>query len=331
MKKVIAWIVLSCAVAVPAVSHAAPAPRVIGGHFSVSWLIYAVAPGSLIAWNNLTVGRGLEMQKLFVKQEVLSKEAVGSRTMGGMNVENLLVLKPTAIILADFVTQDIMSENLARHAGIDVVNIKFERFEDYAESIRQVGRATQAPERAAHLIDFVQKMLADLNGRVGSIPEAKRLKVFYASSPSGLETAAGNTVHDHVITYAGGRNAFPPGSALNKVRFKVTFEQLLEYDPDVVIVNDRTFAAKALNALPGWKGLRAVRAGRVYVIPDAPVSWMDQPVSMFQLMGAWWLASKLYPEQFPEGYRPMAERFFEELLQVKLDAKRWKAIEPEGR
>jgi iron complex transport system substrate-binding protein len=131
-----------------------------------------------------------------------------------------------------------------------------------------------------------------------------------------------------VIHYAGGINAFPPGAALNKVRFKVTFEHVLEYNPDVVIINDRTFAAK-VRTLPGWKCLRAVRTGRVYIIPDAPVSWMDRPVSMFQLMGSWWLASKLYPERFPEGYKPMAEKFFREFLQVELNATKWKLIDPE--
>jgi iron complex transport system substrate-binding protein len=327
MKRVLLFFILLCIVITAPSGTAASVPRLIGGHFSVSWLIYAVAPDSLIAWNNMTTGRALEFEKLFVRKDMLTKEAVGSRTMGGMNPESLLLLKPTAVVLADFVTTDIMSDSLAKKAGIEISQIKFERFEDYADSIREIGRLAQAQTRAAHLTEFVQSMLADLHKRVGSIPESKRLKVFYASSPSGLETATGNTVHDHVITYAGGRNAFPAGSALNKVRFKVTFEQILEYDPDVVIINDRAFAEKNIKTLPGWQTLRAVKAGRVYVVPDAPVSWLDQPVSMFQLAGAWWLAAKLYPEQFPEGYRPMIERFFDEFLQVKMDAQRWKAIE----
>lgn len=329
MKKIIFLIVLFCSVVMPIENKAAPIPRLIGGHISVTWLIYAVSPEALCAWNNPNVGRALQMQKLFVKKEVLEKESVGSRTMGGMNVESLLIQKPTAIILADFVRQEIMSEKMSKNAEIEVVNIKFERFEDYPESIREIGRVAQAQKRAAHLANFVENMLLDLKKRVGSIPDGKRLKVYYASSPNGLETAAGNTVHDHVISYAGGQNAFPPGSALNKVRFKVTFEQVLEYNPDVVIINDLEFAAK-IHTLPGWKTLRAVKSGKVYIIPDAPVSWMDRPVSMFQLMGSWWLASKLYPERFPEGYKPMTEKFFQEFLQVKLDAEKWKMINTEG-
>jgi iron complex transport system substrate-binding protein len=330
MKNIIIYlIILFCGIAMPATGETTQAPRLIGGHTSVTWLIYAVSPDALCAWNNPNVGRALQMQKLFVKKEVLERAAVGSREMGGMNVESLLLQKPTAIILADFVKQEIMSERMAKNAGVEVVKLNFERFEDYPKSIREIGRVAYVSKRADHLARFVENIMLDLKKRVGSIPENKRMKVYYASSPNGMETAAGNTVHDHVISYAGGINAFPPKSALNKIRFKVTFEQVLEYNPDVVIINDREFATK-ITTLPGWKNLRAVKAGKVYTIPDAPVSWMDRPVSMFQLMGSWWLASKLYPDKFPEGYKPMAEKFFQELLQTKLDAARWKMIDPEG-
>jgi iron complex transport system substrate-binding protein len=330
MKKIIFATILCCIFAMPIENKAEmPTPRLIGGHASVTWLAYAVSPEALCAWNNPSVGRSLQMQRLFVKKEVLEKKAIGSREMGGINVESWLLLKPTAIILADYVTQDIMSEKMLKNSGIEVVKINFEKFEDYPQSILEIGRVAREPKRAANLAKFVENMQKDMKKRVGSIPEYKRLKVYYSSSPNGGETAAGNTVHDHVISYAGGINAFPPGSALNKVRFKVTFEQVLEYDPDVVIINDREFATK-IRTLYGWKNLRAVKAGRVYMIPDAPVSWMDRPVSMFQLMGSWWLASKLYPDKFPEGYKPMAEKFFNEFLQIKLDAQKWKMIDTEG-
>jgi iron complex transport system substrate-binding protein len=330
MKKIIIAGVLCFIFTIPIENKAeVPNPRLIGGHASVTWLTYAVSPEALCAWNNPNVGQALQMQKLFVKKEVLEKKAVGSREMGGINVESWLLLKPTAIILADYVTQDIMSDKMLKNSGIEVIKINFEKLEDYPKSIIEIGRVAYASERAAHLAKFADNMAKELKKRVGSIPESKRLKVFYSSSPNGGETAAGNNVHDHVISYAGGINAFPPGSALNKVRFKVTFEQILEYDPDVVIINDREFAAK-IRKQHGWKNLRAVKAGRVYMIPDVPVSWMDRPVSMFQLMGSWWLASKLYPDKFPEGYKPMAEKFFQEFLQVKLDAQRWKMIDTEG-
>lgn len=304
-------------------------PRLIGGHPSVSWLIYIVAPQTLCSWNDPRTGRSLEIQKQFIRNEVRDLPEIGSRTMGGMNTESMLTLKPTAIITADFVRREVMSDSLLKNAGIETVNLNFDKFEYYPDGIRAIAKLAGTPERGERLAVFFSDMLTELNARVGSIPEEKRLKVYYAGGINGLETAAGNNVHDHIISYAGGKNAFPPHSALNKVRFKVSFEQLLEYDPDVIVISTREFANNFKNK-PGWSNLRAVKNGRAYLVPDAPVSWIDRPVSVFQLMGAWWLAAKLYPDKFPEGYRPMAERFFAECLQVTLDEPKWNLIDTDS-
>jgi len=319
----------------PAQEAAAPAdgqkktPRLIGGHPSVAWLIYIVAPQTLCTWNDPRTGRSLEIQNQFISKEVRDLPEIGSRTMGGMNTESMLTQKPTAIITADFVRREVMSDSLAKNAGIKIVNLNFDQFECYPDGIRTIGELAGTPERGEHLAAFFTEMLKELKNRVDSIPEEKRLKVYYAGGINGLETAAGNNVHDHIISYAGGKNAFPPHSALNKVRFKVSLEQLLEYDPDVIIISARE-VADGFKEKPGWKTLRAVKNNRVYLVPDAPVSWIDRPVTVFQLMGAWWLASKLYPDKFPEGYRPMAERFFKECLQVTLDELKWKLIDTDG-
>jgi len=300
-------------------------PRLIGGHQSVSWLIYAVSPDALCTWNDPRAGRSKDMEELFVRKETRSLPEVGSHKHGSMNTEGLLIMHPTAIIIADFTRRKVMSDSLMKNANVEVAHIEFDKFDQYPSSIRTIGRLAKAPERAEKLAKFVEHLNSELNARVGSIPKEKRVRVYYAASPNGLETAAGNTVHDHIISYAGGINVFPPKSALNRPRFKISFEQLVEYEPDVIIVYDREFAV-GIKEKAGWKNLRAVKNGKIYLVPSAPVSWIDRPVSMFQLMGAWWLATKLYPEKFPEGYRPMAEKYFQAFLQVKLDKERWEAM-----
>ena len=41
-----------------------------------------------------------------------------------------------------------------------------------------------------------------------------------------------------------------------------------------------------------------------------PFGWVDFPPSVNRLIGLWWLAKALYPEQFPEDLRPLTREFY---------------------
>ena len=79
----------------------------------------------------------------------------------------------------------------------------------------------------------------------------------------------------------------------------VSLEQVLLWNPDVIVTIDRDFAAN-VRSDPVWASVAAVRAGRVHLSPKMPFGWVDFPPSVNRLIGLWWLAKILYPEQFPE-------------------------------
>ena len=90
----------------------------------------------------------------------------------------------------------------------------------------------------------------------------------------------------------------------------VSVEQVLAWNPDVIITIDPGFAA-SVRTDPVWAPVKAVDSGRVYLSPSLPFSWVDFPPSVNRLIGLWWLAKALYPEQFAEDLRPITRDFFE--------------------
>jgi iron complex transport system substrate-binding protein len=74
--------------------------------------------------------------------------------------------------------------------------------------------------------------------------------------------AASGTFIDELITIAGGRNLFPE----LKLWPQVNLEEVLQRDPDVVILADTNTdePVAALRRLAGWRELRAVKDARVY-------------------------------------------------------------------
>jgi len=89
----------------------------------------------------------------------------------------------------------------------------------------------------------------------------------------------------------------------------VSVEQVLSWNPEVVVTIDRDFAAN-FRTESVWAEVAAVRAGRVHLSPKMPFGWVDFPPSVNRLIGLWWLAKILYPEQFPEDLKPMTRDFY---------------------
>ena len=69
-------------------------------------------------------------------------------------------------------------------------------------------------------------------------------------------------------------------------------------------------SSASVRADPVWKSVRAVREGRVYLVPQAPFPWMDFPPSVNRLIGLKWLGRVLYPAQFPEDLRQETRAFY---------------------
>ncbi|HZM43368.1 MAG TPA: iron ABC transporter substrate-binding protein, partial [Burkholderiales bacterium] len=90
---------------------------------------------------------------------------------------------------------------------------------------------------------------------------------------------------------------------------QVSIEQVLRWNPEVVITIDPNFYAAARGHAV-WGSVPAVKAGRIYLSPSLPYGWIDFPPSINRLIGLRWLARILYPQAFPEDLRPIVRDFY---------------------
>jgi iron complex transport system substrate-binding protein len=99
----------------------------------------------------------------------------------------------------------------------------------------------------------------------------------------------------------------------------VSIEQVLLWNPDVIITIDQDFAATVLSD-PTWAPVAAVRARRVHLSPKLPFGWVDFPPTVNRLIGLWWLGKILYPDLFPEDLRMLTREFYARYYHVTPDA-----------
>ena len=99
----------------------------------------------------------------------------------------------------------------------------------------------------------------------------------------------------------------------------VSIEQVLGWDPEVIVTIDQTFA-QTVATNPLWRGVSAVKSGRVHLSPKLPFGWIDFPPSVNRLPGLWWLGSKVFPSLFPEDLATLTRDFYKLFYQVDLSA-----------
>ena len=140
------------------------------------------------------------------------------------------------------------------------------------------------------------------------VPAERRPRVYYARGPRGLETGLRGSINVESLERLGARNVAAEGLGGGSL-VRVSLEQVLAWDPEVIVTVEPEFAA-GVRGDPLWRGVRAVRDGRIYLVPQDPFGWVDFPPSVNRLIGLWWLGRVLYPAEFPEDLRALTREFY---------------------
>ncbi len=268
-------------------------------------LLYTVAPDLLLGWPR--ANRPDECA--FMLPDICKRPEVGRLTGRGntANLEAVLALKPDLILdvgstSATFVS---LAERVQKQTSIPYALLDG-RFAATAPTLRKVGELINRHAEAEALAAYAEQTVTTIKTRIETIPPDQRPRVYYARGPRGLETGLGGSINVETIEFLGARNVAAErqgGLAL------VSIEQVLVWNPDVIVTIDQDFAANVRND-PQWAAVAAVRAGRVHLSPKLPFGWVDFPPSVNRLIGLWWLAKILYPAQFPEDIQALTRDFY---------------------
>ncbi len=268
-------------------------------------LVFAVAPDKLIGWT--TPWR--EAERPFIARRYADLPPLGRLTGRGntANVEIVLAAKPDFIVDYGTIndTYASLADRVQQQTGIPYVLLDGD-FDRVGDSIRAMGQIAQEEKRAGALAQYAQDTVSDVERRVAKIPANQRPRVYYGRGPQGLNTGLAGSINVESIEQIAVNVAAELGRG---GLVQVSIEQVLRWNPDVVITIDPNFYA-AVRTHPLWSTLPAIKAGRIYLAPSVPYGWIDFPPSINRLLGLRWLARILYPQAFPEDLRPIVRDFY---------------------
>lgn len=211
-----------------------------------------------------------------------------------MPLESLLKLQPDLVLDAGTADATYVSatERLSRQTGLPCVLVQGSLAE-HARQLREVGALLGEAARGETLARHADAVAALARRATQDLPPAQRPRVYFGRSANGLETGLAGSINVEAVEYAGGRNVAADAGRGGLTR--VSMEQILAWDPQVVITQEPGFAERVRQD-PLWRGVSAIRTGRVHCAPVWPFGWLDGPPGVNRLIGVRWLLEKLHPQ-----------------------------------
>ncbi|WP_201829231.1 iron ABC transporter substrate-binding protein [Microvirga zambiensis] len=292
----------------------AAADRVFTAGPPASVAVYMVAPEKLVGW----VRAPSVAEKAYLAKPYASLPEHGRLTGRGntANLEVVLAAKPDLILDIGSVdpTYASLADRTQAQTGIPYILLDG-AFARTPEMLRDLGRILGAETRAEELARYAKETLDDVAERIAAVPPEKRPRVYYGRGPRGLETGLKGSINTEILSFVGAENVAALAGSGSLAT--VSVEQVLAWNPDVILTQDSAFA-RSVRTDPSWGSIQAVRDGRIYRAPALPFGWFDAPPGVNRLIGIRWLARVLYPDLFPENLRDIAAEFYRRFYHVSL-------------
>ena len=280
-----------------------PVERIVSVDGYATYYVYALGAGDrLVAGWYLGVKGLANAPEALFRLEPRLEELL---RFGDPNVEEMVALNAQLIIV-----------NGSRHGafaaqmndlGVPTIQLLVETPGALKDALRLISAAIggEAIPRAQALVADYDRVFETVKTSLSGLPESRRPRVLFVGTEK-LRVASGDMYQSCLIEAAGG---VPVSSALSGYWSDVNLEQVLLWDPDVIVIAPYGLVTpEDILADPDWQAISAVRSGRIYKMPRV-IAAMDTPVPE-SLLGVVWMANLLYPDLVPLDLATEAEHFY---------------------
>lgn len=203
---------------------------------------------------------------------------------GEIQIEKVLEVNPDLCL--------VMSKDLIEpleKLGMSVVYFDWRETDEVKTAVTLLGETLNKQDVAKDYLAYFDGMVSEAGTQTATLAEEDKKKVLYGNITQFTQP---HIIAEWWIETAGGISV-TKDSWGNENRLTYTKEDILSWNPDVMIVSDRKMIDEILNdAL--YADVSAVQNKAVYYIPTVAHVWgnrtVEQPLTVF------WTMHKLYPE-----------------------------------
>jgi len=213
----------------------------------------------------------------------------------GPDMEKVQAAAPDVVLFTEYARSDDL--NSLEGAGIPAFVLPAGSVKEILSTIRTLGEMTGRVQAAERLAAAIETEVEEIGARIGKAGAESPPRVYVEiDGPQLLYAVGPGSFMDDVLRLAGGRNVFAHRS---DAYFSVASEEVIEANPEVILV-DYPFQYKVgLTKRPGWGGIDAVRRGKVFDGTDFDIILFNRPGPRI-VQSLREIAAILHPEAFRE-------------------------------
>lgn len=284
--------------------------RVVATSPAMTTIMYMISPDKLVGLNFKWTDEELE----FVPDKYKNINVVGGwfGTQDG-NYEEFISSEPDLVVESIDKSEDYstLKERQEKFGTIPVIGVLGDaNVSTMSSSISFIGKIIGAEDNASKLNDFNKKNLEKVKEVSSSLSDSEKKRVYYAEGKDGLSTDGSGSTHSQLIDLCGGVNVAKLPTDSNSSSVQVSIEQVMAWNPDVIICNNPSFYDGIYND-SNWANINAVKNHQVYCSPQSPFKWIDRPTGANMIMGVPWIAKVIYPDKYTDlNLKDLTKEFY---------------------
>lgn len=217
-----------------------------------------------------------------------------------INMESLIALKPDLVLAGK--NQHEKFVPLLESNKINVIELDAKTFDEVKNTVKILGDIYGTQDKAKAENELLDKQVAAVTGKLPK--EKKRIVIMHATA-SAVTVEGTHSIAGCVSDLLGFENVAAAALKGKGDKTPYSMETLVEQNPEIIFITSMGKPEEIENRLrsdfknnPAWNSLKAVQAGRVYVLPEN--LFLINPGLRYPA-AVRYMAKQVYPEVFADG------------------------------
>lgn len=260
---------------------------------------------------------GMQRDLLLVEMYPHVKDVPVPKSSGAINIEELARCNPDIVLVKGDTARNQAETDKMNKSGIPFLVIEFNNMKEQQKAMAMIAEALGTTDQARKYNQYYQQCIDQVADKVALIPEKERIRVYHSLNEATRTDTRGTLPADWMQA-AGAKNvSVDQELKLFDGKYYASLEQILLWDPQVILVNDPNVVGYIMNH-EQWRSLQAVKNKRVLALPNGISRWghfssLETPLAVM------WTAKTLYPDKFDDiDVVAQTKYFYQEFFRMEL-------------